>query len=482
MVRKALLFSFISNYFSNIIQFIGVMIIARLLTPKEMGVFGIAASIIMFAQALRDFGVSQYIIQEKDLTNDRIRAAFSITIIFGFALFLLVFLLSGVFRNLYNDAGIGRLTRVLSINFLLLPFGAITLSCLRREMNFRARMIVEISSSVVKLVITLLFAILGYSYMSLAYGSLGNAITIILVANLFRPKELPLFPGFKEIHHVMTTSWKIAGISFIITLTNVLPELILGKTLGILAVGFFSRAKATINIFNQVMANSVKMVSLPYFSIENRSGGDIKKIFIQTTEYMTVFAWPFFTFVGVYSQVIIRVLYGNQWDNSAPVASLLCISMVLYFTTALYDQLQVATGGAKHIFKLYCLLLPIAIVLLIACSKFGLKAVAISFSVPPIVRFLYIWPSFKAKFNISIIDFYNAIEKSGVVSAIVLGVGLIHRYLINLKDTDIVMFFLSLSLSILSWLIAIFIVNHPIKYEFRNTVQNIVSRLKFVRN
>jgi O-antigen/teichoic acid export membrane protein len=85
-VRRALALSFLQNYATTLIQFVASLFIARLLTPAEFGVFSVAMVLVAVAQVLRDFGVADYIAQERDLTVEKIRAAATLAIITGFGL------------------------------------------------------------------------------------------------------------------------------------------------------------------------------------------------------------------------------------------------------------------------------------------------------------------------------------------------------------------------------------------------------------
>ena len=67
-IRSSIVFSFAEKYLSLVLSLVGTMVLSRLLTPSDTGVYSLAAVWAGIAQVFRDLGVSQYIIQEKDLT------------------------------------------------------------------------------------------------------------------------------------------------------------------------------------------------------------------------------------------------------------------------------------------------------------------------------------------------------------------------------------------------------------------------------
>ena len=76
--RKSLAFSFLDRYATLVIGIVSSMVIARLLTPEEIGIYSVAMVLLGFVATVRDLGVGQYLVQEKDLTIDRIRAVWAV--------------------------------------------------------------------------------------------------------------------------------------------------------------------------------------------------------------------------------------------------------------------------------------------------------------------------------------------------------------------------------------------------------------------
>ena len=82
-VRKSLAYSFLDRYASLLIGIVSTMVLARLLTPAELGVFSVAMAMLAIAATVRDMGAGNYLLQEKDLTSDRIRAVWALQLGLG---------------------------------------------------------------------------------------------------------------------------------------------------------------------------------------------------------------------------------------------------------------------------------------------------------------------------------------------------------------------------------------------------------------
>ena len=110
-VRRSLAYSIADSYVALPLQLVGTMIISRLLTPQEAGVFAVAAVFASFASTFRDFGVAEYLIQETELRPEHIRAAFTVNIAVSWVMGLLLFVGSSFAAEFYRDTGVGEVMR-----------------------------------------------------------------------------------------------------------------------------------------------------------------------------------------------------------------------------------------------------------------------------------------------------------------------------------------------------------------------------------
>ncbi|MBE0475394.1 oligosaccharide flippase family protein, partial [Rhodoferax sp.] len=101
--RNSLFFSFLDRYASLAITIISSMAIARLLTPAEIGVFSVTVVLLSFVSTIRDMGAGQYLVQEKELTTERIRAVWAVQLGLGLAMACVVLLASYPVALFYDE-------------------------------------------------------------------------------------------------------------------------------------------------------------------------------------------------------------------------------------------------------------------------------------------------------------------------------------------------------------------------------------------
>ena len=74
-LRRSLVINFFATSGTRILQFVVSILLARILSPSEIGIYSMTVVFVNFAQVFRDFGVTYYLQREPDLDNDKIRSA-----------------------------------------------------------------------------------------------------------------------------------------------------------------------------------------------------------------------------------------------------------------------------------------------------------------------------------------------------------------------------------------------------------------------
>lgn len=374
--RTSFLFSFAEKYTLLLLSISGGMVIARLLTPAELGVFSVGAVLVGLAQVVRDFGVGQYLVQERALDMPKMRAALGTALLVAVLLAALVGLGAAPVARFYREPRLREVLHLLSINFLLIPFSALTLPYLRRQMRFSAIYAINATNSATNLLVSVSLALLGFGYLSLAWASVAGTAAALLVCLLLRPPELPWLPAWRGMGAILSFGAFSTGGGIIDEAGVAAPDLIIGKVLDVAAVGMFSKALGLLGVFNQAITSAVSPVVFPLFAARARDGGDVRAAYLSTISYVTALAWPFFAFAGLMALPLLNLLYGPQWNAAVPLIRIMCFSSASYSMFSMARYLFVATGHVKAQAKLDTIAVPVRVGAVLLAAPFGLVWVA----------------------------------------------------------------------------------------------------------
>jgi O-antigen/teichoic acid export membrane protein len=347
--RNSLFYSFLDRYASLAITIVSSMVIARLLTPAEIGVFSVTVVLLSFVSTVRDMGAGQYMVQERELTTERIRAVWSVQLGLGLGLACVVLLASYPVALFYEEPRMRNVMLVVALNYAINPFGSLTYAWLIREMRFDSIAVMRFSSVLCGALVATWMAWKGFGPISLAFGSLATTVVNALVAIYFRPKFFPWFPGLSEVRRVLSFGSKLTLSVIIHDFATSAPELLLGKLQSLAATGLYSRANGLVQMFHRLFVDAVSSVCLPWFAKQSRDLGSFSEPFLKATAYVTAFGWTFCLAVICLAQPIIRALYGDQWDSSVDLARLLAVAMVFSVPAALCSVALVSAGATAII-------------------------------------------------------------------------------------------------------------------------------------
>jgi O-antigen/teichoic acid export membrane protein len=329
---------------SFVAGFGGSLIIARLLSPTEMGLNAIAVAMMGVVQIVATFGISSYVIRDADLQPSTLDLAFSVNALLSILLSAILFAASPFSATLLGDGRAGEVLRLLAITPLLnmLHFRASTM--LQRDMRFKAHAVILMAQVVVTSSVTIAGALAGMSYLSSATGSLVGTIVTTLLFNLAAAHHFALRLTFRGWRKIARFGLEVMSVSGVAILAARLSEIILGRVLGIAALGIYSRASTISNLLFDNLYGTATRVIFSYLAREQRERGEIGGPFLRMLEMLLAVMWPIQVGLALLSAPAIYWLFGPQWHGAALPLSLLMIAQAVVLSFGMNWELFVLKG------------------------------------------------------------------------------------------------------------------------------------------
>lgn len=343
-IRKALALTFLSTNGATAVQFAVTLVLARLLSPEEIGIFSITAVAVSIAQLFRDFGVASYLQREADLTRQKVATAFGVLLFSSWVIALLVFLVSGPLARFYGQAGVQDVMQVLALGFVFIPFGAVTHNLLTRDYRAKEQAYVRVAGTSAYAITSIGLAMMGHGYMSMAWANLVNIIVTALAYWPFRPATAAVWPSLKGWRSVVNFGAAATLGNSANAINNALPDIVLGKISGPYDVGLLSRGTAITNLLNQVIGPTVSYAVLPLLSRVHHSGQALSGHLAKASSYITGLMWPALVGTALFAEPLIRFLYGPQWVAAAEPVQWLALMLALMNPFTFHGTAFIALG------------------------------------------------------------------------------------------------------------------------------------------
>jgi O-antigen/teichoic acid export membrane protein len=361
-----------------VLQFAGSVIVARLLNPFETGVFVAAMALIGVIGILQSLGLSSYLVRERVLDDSILATAFTINGAIACVLALLIAGFGLVSEHMFAASGIRQIFFWLAAMPLIGALGFLPITMLEREGNFRIGALIRIISTFAGTTATVLFAYAGHSFMSLAYGQVIGASVSTIVVSLAAPHHVRFRVGLTRWRQVGTFGLHMLLIAGMNRAALRLSDLILGRVLGLGALGLYARSSS----INAMLWDSVHMaigrVVFVDLSKAAEEEGLLRVRYLRVLEIMTALLWPAFAGLAVLAGPFIGTVYGAKWLPATMPLTMLCVASILQVSVTMTWELLVVGGETGRQARLETLRSVVSVLLFAAGCSISLTAAAAS--------------------------------------------------------------------------------------------------------
>lgn len=381
---KGLLWSFADNLLQQIVNFVVGIILARILMPEEFGVLGIISVFITLSNTFVNSGLSDALINKKEITERDYNTVFWANIILAVFTYTLLFFVAPIISFFFNQESLTNLIRITAISVVLVSLSSLQRTILTKNIDFKTITIVSIISVFISGIVAVYMAQNGFGILSLVIRVvLGQAVTTILfwILNKWKPKFIFDIDSFKSMY-------KYGVNLFLSRLINSIYDnlyyLVIGKYFSTASLGHYTRAESFKNLASSNIISTVQRVSFSALSARNNEKNqmDLFKTFISATFFVTSF---FMTILFVSANEIILIMIGAKWATSIQYLKILSISGLFMPLYSLNLNFFAVKNKTRLYFKIefYTKLLVVPTILI--GIFFGITAMLISI---PIVSFL----------------------------------------------------------------------------------------------
>ncbi|HDZ0419834.1 TPA: oligosaccharide flippase family protein, partial [Klebsiella quasipneumoniae] len=233
-----------SQFFKIGIQVVNLIYLAKIIPPAEYGIMAMAVVVINFGILLRDLGTSAAIIQRKELNDGMINSIFWLNVILGLGLAIVISVSAPLISSIYQQPQLIKVLMLLSITFPLSSSAATHLALMERESKFKVISMIEVSSSVISVIVAVVLANLGFGVYSLVCQAIVlNFLSAIQFwkASKWRP-SIRNFIVFSDVREIFGFSANLSLFNLINYFSRNADSFIIGKFMSAAILGSYNLA------------------------------------------------------------------------------------------------------------------------------------------------------------------------------------------------------------------------------------------------
>jgi O-antigen/teichoic acid export membrane protein len=364
-----------------VIQSISTVVLARLLTPVDFGLVAMVTAISDLATPFADLGLTQATVQRKEISHDQISALFWINVIIGLAFTLLMVALGPALAWFYREPRLKSIAALVSVIFLISGIRAQPEALLRRQMRFSALAVRNIFSLSVAVFLAIAIAWRGAGYWAVVTIPLTAQFMQMAIA-WWLVKWKPSLPRRTAgVGSMLAFGGNLAASFLVFGVHRNADNILVGWYWGAGPLGLYSRAYNLLMLPLRQLNAPIAAVAIPAFSRIQGNPERFARYYLRAISLMVWIAAPVFGFLFVGAEPVIRLVLGPQWHNAAPVFRILAISALAQLLLQSTVWLFVSRGKSDRLLKLLLMISPFIIGSFVAGLPFGIKGVALSYSI-----------------------------------------------------------------------------------------------------
>jgi O-antigen/teichoic acid export membrane protein len=327
-VLRALSWNTISTVSVLLIQIVRSAILARLLSPADYGLFGMAVIVTSAVSAFTSINATASLVVHPGAHTQNRRlldSLWTFDVLRQWGTTLLLLLLAYPSAIYFRNRAVFPVLLISAFMPGILGLTSIGLMLLRKGIDFRTVAIHRVGSESALTLISLIIAIITRSVWALVWGQLlGTAVSV-----LFSYALHPYRPRFRYDREVLAESFRFSRSLFIITIltfiTTQFDNLVVGRMLGTAVLGAYLLAYRLASMPVDVLADVVGSVMFPAFAgmthpdARPRVEKALIGSFAITALVLAVCLIP----MRIAGSDLIGFLYGNKWDAAIPMLRIL---------------------------------------------------------------------------------------------------------------------------------------------------------------
>lgn len=463
--------TFAASVVQRVITFGTTVILARILSPADFGLFALAFVMIDAFGIFKSLGFDSALVRRKGEDIERAcNTAFFLIPAMGMILFVILFLFAPIGAKFLNNPQVATIIRTLAVVFVIGTFGKVPQTILYRDMKFKYKSIGEVSAAITYATLALFLALNEFGVWSLVIAYIVKTFVQISIEWYFSGWK-PRFEFDKAIAWDMFHFGKyvLAG-SMIWFLYSNLDNIVIGKVLGVTMLGYYAIAMNMSNFLNDYLLGKIGGIMYPAYSKIQEDREDIKRVMLKTLRYVSIILFPFSFGLFMFAPDILRLVFGPKWLPVANVLRILAfVGMLRSLGTAIWP-IFLARGQSKTDFQINLAQVSFFFILVVPLAlKFELLGVGFAVLLSSIIsfviglirikKFLYINPSL----------IFKAIKPALLCSLLMLGAGfLLKLCFINWIPTF--NFLISACVSVLVYFLAIYVTNKDALEEIKKAL------------
>jgi O-antigen/teichoic acid export membrane protein len=354
------------------------VLLARLMSPFEFGLAGLALVFAPLAYVFTDLGAA--LVQQRRQTEDDRSTAFWMSIAIGIVLTLIGLAVAGPIARFYGEPEVEELFMVLSASFLLTAAATTHNALLHRAMAFRRIELANMVAALGGAAVAVTVALLGGGAWAIILQLVANSLLVLILFWALSPWRPTRRFSRQSLRGLSAFTAHNTGSNLLHYLEGNTDNLLIGRVLGPASLGVYSIAYNLMLYPVTRFAVPIHQVMFPLLARIQDDDARVCRMWLRVTRVVAAIVAPMMIGLIVVAPEFVDVLLGEKWADATPIVQILAVAGLVYAVRVPCTSVLLAKGRARALFRFGLASATLLITGFFVTVSWGVNAVAAAFT------------------------------------------------------------------------------------------------------
>lgn len=383
-VTRGVTFAIGGRLVSLFFRGVASILLGRMLLPADFGIVNFSGIVTGFVSRFNDVGIESAVMQRGRLESRVLSTAFSLKLAMSATMMFVLWVLAAPLAEILGSPQAVPVIRVMAGTFVLTAFTFVPLVTLRKSLRYDTVARIWVLGTLAGSVSSVIMALLGWGYWSIAIGQVIDGLVSFLVAQWLQPSSYAWGFDWQECRHLLAFGGRVFLSNILVFALFNSDNFLIGLKLGAAQLGQYGIAFNWATQICGFVGGTVLNVLFPAFA---NLGGDREKVCalylssLRPLAFLGALGYGVFVFISPEFLVMVLGRGTNKWLGAIPVLGILCVYGIIRQLLEPLGNVLLALGRADLLWRSNALVLAIELAGIIAALWLGGGIIAVAWVV-----------------------------------------------------------------------------------------------------
>ena len=297
-----------------LLQMLKLFIVARFISKSDFGLLAIATMVLGFTEIFANMGLATGLIHKQDITRKQYSSVFWLNLILSCTVYAFLCAATPLVASYYHQPELIKIIPLIGLQIVISSFGKMFFTFKSKELDFKFISIVNIASTLIGAVLTVVLAVKGFGVYSIVYGTLLQVVIMQGVYAFSGIRKYRILFHFKpsEINDLFKIGGYQLGMQVIDYMAAKADIFLIGRFFGQELLGVYNLAKELVMKVVQVINPMVTSVAAPAFARFQDDKERMRLSYRKVLELLAFVNIPVFVIIFVFAEPLTIIAYGSD--------------------------------------------------------------------------------------------------------------------------------------------------------------------------